>query len=66
MSFLFFLVSIGLIQYFLHLVYANLILATDGYHQLTGYAGHFLAGNGNTSLFSPTRSGLSAPFWPIS
>ena len=38
----FFVITLGLVQHFLHLIYANVILVTKEYHQLPGYAGLYL------------------------
>ncbi|MCU0679374.1 MAG: hypothetical protein MUC28_02935 [Planctomycetes bacterium] len=39
-------IGLGLVQHFLHLIYANVILVTKEYHQLPGYAGLYLGGSG--------------------
>ncbi|RLC36089.1 hypothetical protein DRH27_05775 [Candidatus Falkowbacteria bacterium] len=45
--FIFFIliVGLGLTQYFVHLIYANVILVTENYHRLPGYAGKYLGKN---------------------
>ena len=44
--FLVLIVSLGLMQHFFHLIYANVILVTKDYHRLPGYAGVYLGKNG--------------------
>jgi len=45
-SFFFFVIALGLVQHFLHLIYANVIIVTKEYHQLPGYAGLYLGSPG--------------------
>lgn len=40
--FIVFIVFFGMIQYLLHMIYANLILATNGKHRLAGFAEKYL------------------------
>ena len=51
LSLLFFIVFIGLVQYFIHLVYANLVLATPTYHQLPGYTEMYLGRRAKNFIF---------------
>ena len=46
LAFFVLLLVLGLMQYFLHLIYANLIVVTEEYHRLPGYAGKYLGKNG--------------------
>lgn len=41
-TFLFWLIFIGFVQYFIHLIYANVIIATKEYHRLPGYTELYL------------------------
>jgi len=50
-TFGFFIISLGLVQYLLHLIYANIILATKTYHRLPGYAGVYLGKKGKGLVF---------------
>lgn len=40
------IIGLGLTQYFLCLIYTNVILVTNEYHRLPGYAGKYLGKNG--------------------
>ncbi len=42
LSFLLLLVLLGTTQYFIHLIYSNVILATPEFHRMPGYAGKYL------------------------
>jgi len=50
-SFFIFLVSLGLVQYLLHIVYANLIIETPGFHRMPGYVGIYMGKGGKISVF---------------
>lgn len=45
-AFLLFIVLLGFTQHYIHLIYANLILVTKGYHRMPGYAEIYLGKNG--------------------
>ena len=45
------IIFFGLVQYLLHLIYANLIIATEGYHRLPGYAEIYLGKAGKILTF---------------
>ncbi len=49
--FLIFIGVFGMVQYLQHLIYANIIVVTKGYHRLPGYAGLYLGKNGKTIIF---------------
>jgi len=49
--FFFYLFFLGLIQYFVHLVYANMIIATKEYHRLPGYVNIYLGRAGKHLVF---------------
>jgi tyrosine-specific transport protein len=51
LSLLFFIIFIGCIQYFIHLVYANLVMVTPTYHQLPGYAEKYLGRESKQLVF---------------
>jgi len=51
LPFVLLLIGILLIQYVIHLIYANVIIATDTYHQLPGYAGIYLGRTGKYVVF---------------
>lgn len=51
LSLLFFIVLIGFVQYFIHLTYANIVMVTQGYHQLPGYAEKHLGKDGKHVVF---------------
>lgn len=51
LSFLFLLIAIGLIQYLISLMYANLVVITKTYHRLPGYAGIYLGKNAKIITF---------------
>ncbi len=42
LSFFIFLIGIGFVQYFLHLIYAEIILSTKKFHRLPGYTEKYL------------------------
>jgi amino acid permease len=46
--FLVYLFVLGFIQYFVHLIYANMIVVTESYHRLPGYVGKYLGLKGKT------------------
>lgn len=50
-SFFIFLISLGLVQYLIHLIYANLIIETPGYHRMPGYVGIYIGNWGKISVF---------------
>jgi tyrosine-specific transport protein len=52
LTFFIFLLFLGPIQYLLHLIYANLIVATETYHRLPGYAGIYLGPLGRRLVFA--------------
>jgi len=45
-TFILFIVLLGFIQHYIHLIYANLILITKDYHRMPGYAEIYLGRNG--------------------
>lgn len=49
--FFFYLIFLGLVQYFVHLVYADMIVATKKYHRLPGYANIYLGKVGKHLVF---------------
>ncbi|MFH1822668.1 MAG: aromatic amino acid transport family protein [Patescibacteria group bacterium] len=51
LSFFVFIILLGLAQYLLHLIYANVIVATKPYHRLPGYAGIYLGKKGKIIAF---------------
>lgn len=51
LTFGFFIISLGLVQYLLHLIYAHVILVTKTYHRLPGYAGVYLGKKGRALVF---------------
>jgi tyrosine-specific transport protein len=51
LSFCIFLLFIVPTQYFLHLIYANIIISTHRYHRLTGYARIYLGSIGEKIVF---------------
>ncbi len=57
LSFFIFLAVLGPIQYFLHLVYANLIIVTKTYHRMTGYAEIYLGKKGKYFVFTAKMIG---------
>ncbi len=52
LSFLVLLVFLGFVQYFIHLIYANVIIATKSYHRLPGYAEIYLGKPGKYIVFA--------------
>lgn len=51
LSLIFFIVFIGFVQYFIHLTYANIVMLTQRYHQLPGYAEIYLGSKGKHTIF---------------
>ncbi|MFH1427085.1 MAG: aromatic amino acid transport family protein [Patescibacteria group bacterium] len=51
LSFFVFIILLGLAQYLLHLIYANVIIATKPYHRLPGYAAIYLGRKGKIIVF---------------
>lgn len=51
LAFFLFLVIFGVIQYFIHLIYANLIIATSSFHRMPGYARIYLGRAGEIAVF---------------
>ncbi len=49
--FFFYLFFLGFVQYFVHLVYANMIIATEDYHRLPGYVNIYLGKAGKHLVF---------------
>lgn len=45
-----YLLVLGFIQYFVHLVYANMIITTRSFHRLPGYVGKYLGLGGKTAV----------------
>lgn len=46
LTFFIFIIILGLVQHLLHLIYANLIIVTKGYHRMPGYVGIYLGKDG--------------------
>ncbi len=46
-----YLIGLGLIQYLIHLIYANVVVATHSFHRLPGYVGKYLGRKGKTAVF---------------
>lgn len=51
LTFFIFIIALGTVQYLLHLIYANLIVVTEGYHRLPGYAEIYLGRGGKIIVF---------------
>ncbi|MCG2695728.1 hypothetical protein L6248_02240, partial [Candidatus Parcubacteria bacterium] len=51
LSFIILIAVLGLVQYLLHLIYANLIVVTEGYHRMPGYAEIYLGRRGKIIVF---------------
>ncbi|MBU4375113.1 hypothetical protein KKH38_01260 [Patescibacteria group bacterium] len=51
LSFIILIAALGLVQYLLHLIYANLIVVTEGYHRMPGYAEIYLGRRGKIIVF---------------
>ncbi len=51
LAFFVLLVVLSLAQYLIHLIYANLILVTNGYHRLPGYVGIYFGKKGKNLVF---------------
>ena len=51
LSFFILLALLGSTQYFIHLIYSNIILATPGFHRMPGYAGEHLGKNWKHIVF---------------
>lgn len=51
LTFFIFIILLGSVQYLLHLIYANLIIVSDGYHRLPGYAEIYLGKKGKIVVF---------------
>jgi amino acid permease len=49
--FLLFIFGLGAVQHLLHLIYANLIIVTSGYHRLPGYVELYLGKKGKNIVF---------------
>lgn len=47
----------GAVQFFLHLVYANLVIATKDFHRLPGYTGLYLGKSGKYLIFAAKMIG---------
>lgn len=56
-TFLIFVLLIGVMQYFLHLIYANIIVVTHEYHRLAGYAGKYLGESYKSLAFVAKTAG---------
>lgn len=50
-AFFIFLIFFGVIQYFIHLIYANLIVVTKSFHRMPGYARIYLGKTGERIVF---------------
>lgn len=48
--FFLYLIGLGIVQYLVHLIYANMIVVTEGYHRLPGYVGMYLGQGGKTAV----------------
>ena len=51
LTFFIFIILLGSVQYLLHLIYANLIVVSDSYHRLPGYAEIYLGKKGKIIVF---------------
>jgi len=51
LTFFVFIIVLGLVQHLLHLIYANLIVVTKGYHRMPGYVGMYLGRDGKRLVF---------------
>lgn len=51
LAFFIFIVGLGFVQHLLHLIYANLIVVTRGYHRMPGYVGMYLGRDGKRLVF---------------
>jgi len=51
LPFFIFIVLLGSAQYLLHLIYANLIVVSEGYHRLPGYVNIYLGKKGKIIVF---------------
>ena len=51
LTFFIFIIVLGLVQHLLHLIYANLIVVTKGYHRMPGYVGMYLGRDGKRLVF---------------
>lgn len=51
LSFFILLFTLGAVQYLIHLIYANLIIETPGYHRMPGYVGIYTGKWGKISVF---------------
>jgi amino acid permease len=49
--FFFYLLALGAVQYFVHLIYANMVVATEGYNRLPGYVGKYLGYKPKIAVF---------------
>ncbi|MCK5062131.1 hypothetical protein KAR28_06325 [Candidatus Parcubacteria bacterium] len=55
--FLVFIIFFGGVQYFQHMIYANMVLVTSAYHRLPGYAGVYLGTTGKNIVFAAKMVG---------
>ncbi len=51
-TFFIYLVVLGLLQYLIHLIYANVIVSTDSFHRLPGYVGIYLGKKQKSAVFA--------------
>jgi amino acid permease len=52
LNFFLFLIGMGVLQYFVHLIYMNLIVVTPAFHRMPGYAGLYLGNWGKHLVFT--------------
>ena len=57
LAFFVFLIIFGFIQYFIHLIYANLIVVTKSFHRMPGYARIYLGKAGELIVFVAKMTG---------
>ncbi|MCK5212030.1 hypothetical protein KAJ89_04985 [Candidatus Parcubacteria bacterium] len=55
--FLIFILFFGGVQYFQHMIYANMVLVTSAYHRMPGYAGIYLGRAGKHIVFAAKMIG---------
>lgn len=51
LTFFIFIIVLGGVQHWLHLIYANLIIVTKGYHRMPGYVGIYLGRDSKRLVF---------------
>lgn len=56
-AFFIFLITLGLAQYMIHLIHANMIVATASYHRLPGYVGIYLGEKSKWMVFIAKLTG---------